>query len=89
MLSAYFLDQQTLAQIGRTLKVHESTISRKLERLTVELRKSIVHALIQAGMSNAQANEALEVDVRDVMLDVRASLQESGKQTFLSQKEER
>jgi RNA polymerase sigma-70 factor (ECF subfamily) len=48
LLSAYFLDGQTLAQIARVLKVHESTISRKLDRLTGELRKAIVHALISS-----------------------------------------
>ena len=32
LLSAYYLDRQTLLQIGRTLRVHEATISRRLKR---------------------------------------------------------
>src|SRR5947207_11979628 len=31
VLASYFLDQRTLAQVARTLSVHESTISRKVE----------------------------------------------------------
>src|SRR3954447_12571217 len=74
LLASYFLDGRRLAEIGRTLGVHESTISRKLDKITTQLRKAIVQALTQRGMSRRQAEEALETDVRDVMLDVRASL---------------
>jgi RNA polymerase sigma-70 factor (ECF subfamily) len=89
LLSAYFLDGRTLAEIARVLKVHESTISRKLDRTTAGLRKSILGALVEAGMSKRQAEEALEADVRDLAVDLRASLQESGAKPFLWEKEER
>jgi RNA polymerase sigma-70 factor (ECF subfamily) len=41
VLCAYFLDRQTLLQIGRQLRVHEATISRRLKRLTADLRKHL------------------------------------------------
>jgi len=89
LLSAYFLDGRTLAEIGRVLKVHESTVSRKLDRTIAQLRKSILRALVEAGMSKQQAEEALEADVRDLAVDLRASLQESNVKPFLWEREER
>jgi RNA polymerase sigma-70 factor (ECF subfamily) len=74
ILSAYYLDGRTLAEIARMLGVHESTISRKLDKLAKSLRKQIVAALTKAGMSRRQAEEALEVDVRDLEVDIRRSL---------------
>jgi RNA polymerase sigma-70 factor, ECF subfamily len=74
ILAAYFLDDRTLAEIARMLSVHESTISRKLERAVKGLRGEIVAALQKKGMSRRQAEEALETDVRDLAVDVRASL---------------
>jgi len=83
ILAAYYLDGRTLAEIARTHGVHESTISRRLDRLTAALRKRIVRGLRQRGMSAQAAEEALEADVRDLALDVRASLlQESAARTF-------
>jgi RNA polymerase sigma-70 factor (ECF subfamily) len=83
VLSAYYLDGRTLAEIARMLGVHESTISRKLDRLAKSLRKQIVAALVRRGMSRRQAEEALEVDVRDLQLDIRRSLaQESSPPPF-------
>jgi RNA polymerase sigma-70 factor (ECF subfamily) len=74
ILSAYFLDGRTLAEIARMLGVHESTISRKLDKLAKSLRKQIITALTRGGMSRRQAEEALEVDVRDLQVDIRRSL---------------
>jgi RNA polymerase sigma-70 factor (ECF subfamily) len=83
VLSAYYLDGRTLAEIARMLRVHESTISRKLDKLAKSLRKQIVAALGRRGMSRRQAEEALEVDVRDLHLDIRRSLtQESSPPAF-------
>ena len=48
ILSAYYLDGRTLAEIARMLGVHESTISRKLDKLAKSLRKQIVAALGRA-----------------------------------------
>ncbi|MGA3025186.1 MAG: sigma-70 family RNA polymerase sigma factor [Bryobacteraceae bacterium] len=83
ILAAYYLDGKTLAEIARMHGVHESTISRRLDRLTAALRKRIVRGLRQRGMSARAAEEALEADVRDLALDVRGSLlQESAARTF-------
>src|SRR5689334_15915435 len=75
LLSSYFLDGRRLAEIGRALGVHESTISRKLEKLLKDIRKRIRKDLEQRGMSRRQAEEALEADVCDFALDVRSRLQ--------------
>lgn len=74
VLSAYYLDGRTLAEIARMIGVHESTVSRKLDKLAKSLRKQIVAALTKGGMSRRQAEEALDVDVRDLQLDIRRSL---------------
>ena len=89
ILAAYFLDQRTLAEIAQTLGVHESTISRKLGKVTAGLRKQIVSGLRQRGMSKRQAEEALEADVRDFSLDIRGRLQETTARTFSGKKEAR
>src|SRR5206468_6507268 len=49
VLASYFLDQRTLAQIARALSVHESTISRKVEKLTKGVRKQVLKNLMQQG----------------------------------------
>ena len=42
ILANYYLDDRTLAEIARLLGVHESTISRKLEKITAATRKAIL-----------------------------------------------
>lgn len=74
LLSSYFLDGKRLAEIGRVLGVHESTISRKMEKLLKELRRQIRKELERRGMSRRQAEEALETDVRDLQINVATSL---------------
>jgi len=76
ILASYYLDGRTLAEIARMLGVHESTISRRVEKITASLRKRIVRGLRERGMDAKAAGEALEADVRDLTLDVRARLQE-------------
>jgi RNA polymerase sigma-70 factor (ECF subfamily) len=83
VLASYFLDGRTLAEIARTLGVHESTISRKLDKLAKSLRKHILAGLGTRGMSRRQAQEALDVDVRDLRLNIRSRLtQENPASTF-------
>lgn len=87
ILAYYFLDDLTLAKIAGILGVHESTISRRLEKVVKILRKDIVLRLTQQGMSRRQAEEALDVDVRDLTIDIRGSLtQDSGGEAFSKQK---
>lgn len=86
VLSAYYLDERTLADIARMLGVHESTISRKLDKLAKLLRKQIVAALARRGMSRRQAEEALETDVRDMQIDIRRSLAQESTPAAFSEK---
>jgi len=82
-LASYYLDGRTLAEIARTLGLHESSVSRRLDRLSTGLRKRILAGLRARGMSHAQATEALETDVRDIQLNLRSRLaQDSGANTF-------
>ena len=89
ILASYYLDERTLAEIARTLAVHESTISRKLDKVVKSLRKQIVVKLERKGMSRRQAQEALDVDVRDLRLNLRDRVtQESGVRAFSEKKSE-
>lgn len=82
-LASYYLDGRTLAEIARTLGLHESSVSRRMDRLSTGLRKRILAGLRARGMSHAQATEALETDVRDIQLNLRSRLaQDSGAKTF-------
>lgn len=74
ILAYYFLDDLTLARIAAIMRVHESTISRRLEKLVRQLRKDIVLRLTRKGMSRRQAEEALLTDVRDLAVDLRKQL---------------
>ena len=87
ILASYFLDERTLAEIARALSVHESTVSRKVEKLTKNLRKQIVKALIRMGMSRRQAEETLETDARDLRLDIRTSLAQDSANVAFSNRE--
>jgi RNA polymerase sigma-70 factor, ECF subfamily len=84
LLASYYLDQRTLANIGRQLCVHESTISRKLEKLMKELRKRIRKRLQAAGLNSRRCDELLlELDVRDLNVNVAENLrQERPIETF-------
>lgn len=82
-LASYYLDGRTLAEIARTLGLHESSVSRRLDRLSSGLRKRILTGLRAQGMSHAQAAEALETDVRDIHLNLRSRLtQDSSAKAF-------
>src|SRR5579884_3060581 len=70
VLASYYLDHRTLTEIGGIIGVHDSTISRRLEKLLKGLRKQIMAGLVQRGMNRTQAEEALEADVRYLQIDV-------------------
>lgn len=77
LLTSYYLDQRTLANIGRQMGAHESTISRKLERLMKELRKRIRRRLQASGISYRRCDELLlELDVRDLNINVAGNLRQ-------------
>lgn len=74
LLASYYLDGQTLAAIASLLGVHESTVSRRLDRTVRAVTKNIIKGLQRRGLSRDQAREALEADVRDLTVDVRSHL---------------
>lgn len=84
LLASYYLDRRTLAEIGRQLGVHESTISRKLDRVTSAVRKEVQQLLLTGGFNARQCDEMLaELDVRDMNVDVEGKLrQERSTETF-------
>ncbi len=86
VLAAYYLDNRTLTEIGRIVGVHESTISRRLEKLLKMLRKHVMTGLQSKGMDRVQAEEALEADVRYLTVDVRRRLQENRSAAFQQDK---
>lgn len=81
LLASYYLDRRTLAEIGRGLGVHESTISRKLDRATGALRKKIRQDLQADGLSPGECDDLLaELDVRDLNVDLEAHLKQERRQ---------
>jgi RNA polymerase sigma-70 factor (ECF subfamily) len=86
ILAAYYLDNRTLTEIGRMIGVHESTVSRRMEKLLKGLRKHVMTGLQARGMNRGQAEEALEADVRFLTVDVRRRLQETGRPAFQQDK---
>jgi RNA polymerase sigma-70 factor (ECF subfamily) len=90
LMAAYYLDHRTLAEIAKLQGVHESTISRKLERAVKGVCKRIVKRLVQEGMDFRQAQEAMEnTDVRDLRVRVRETLrQEMPETAFYKEKGE-
>lgn len=85
LLASYYLDRRTLQQIAQMLGVHESTVSRKLARLTHDLRKQLLKQLRSLGLDRRAAEEALGIDVRDVDIDIRKILQIPAAATFSRQ----
>jgi hypothetical protein len=85
LLACYYVDQQTLAEIGRTLGEHESTVSRQLERTRRLLRESVTEALRRGtpafdghsgdpGLADAQVELAFEYAVEDWAFDLSRAL---------------
>src|SRR4029077_3598437 len=81
ILSCYYVDQLTLAEIGRMLREHESTVSRQLERLRRALRESVTQALqretparngrpAEPALDVAQVELAFEYAVEDWPFDL-------------------
>jgi len=83
LLKAYYLDEQTFQELGALLQQHETTVARKLKRITEGLRKHVLRNLRDAGLSRRQAEEMFEVDPRDLSVDMRKLLQDSRLGTFI------
>jgi RNA polymerase sigma-70 factor (ECF subfamily) len=85
LLSSYYLDRRTLIEIARVLKVHEATVSRRLNRLVAGMRKQLLKNLRLAGMRKGEAEEALGADPRDIEINLRSLLQISQPAAFTVQ----
>ncbi len=86
-LRLYYAAEQTLAEIGRKLGEHESSVSRNLERTRRELRQWVEQALRKgssvdgaspaAGLSDAQIALCFEYAAEDSPIDLDKPLPES------------
>jgi RNA polymerase sigma-70 factor len=85
ILACYYVDQLTLAEIGRLLHEHESTVSRQLERLRHALRENVARALLresparngrpaEPALDKAQVELAFEYAVEDWPFDLSQAL---------------
>jgi RNA polymerase sigma factor (sigma-70 family) len=85
LLACYYVDQLTLAEIGRTLREHESTVSRQLERTRRELREAVTQTLLggspardghgpEPGLDEAQVELAFEYALGDWPFDLARAL---------------
>ncbi len=88
ILACYYVDQLTLAEIGRLLREHESTVSRQLERLRRALREGVTQALrrdtpasngrpAEPALDMAQVELAFEYAVEDWPFDLSQALSAS------------
>lgn len=80
-LALYYAEDLTLAEVGRRLGEHESSVSRNLERIRGELRRDVENLLrsgmprfdgqaAETGLGEAQITLCLQYAVEDVPLDL-------------------
>jgi RNA polymerase sigma-70 factor (ECF subfamily) len=74
LLAAYFFDGWSLADIAKSLGVHESTVSRRLDRVLRDLRRGISAGLRRRGMNPRQIEESMESGVRELPFEMRGVL---------------
>jgi RNA polymerase sigma-70 factor, ECF subfamily len=64
-LALYYAQQLTLAQVGRVLKEHESTVSRQLARTRGAIRKHVEEHLRNAGLNDPEIARCFESVMED------------------------
>jgi len=75
-LAYYYVDELTLAQIGKLLGEHEATVSRKLERTRADLRRCVEVALREEKkLSEAQLQLCFDYARREWPFDLTRALQ--------------
>jgi len=74
LLAAYFFDGWSLADIATRLGVHESTVSRRMDRVLRDVRRGITVSLRKRGMSPRQIEESLQSGVRELPFEIRGVL---------------
>jgi RNA polymerase sigma-70 factor (ECF subfamily) len=71
-LSYYYLRDLKLAEIGRLLGEHESTVSRKLEQARQAIRSEVEEAMgRECGMSPAEVRDCYEAALDDGIFDFK------------------
>jgi RNA polymerase sigma factor (sigma-70 family) len=89
-LRLYYAKEQTLAEIGRTLAEHESSVSRNLERIRRELRRAVEEALrrgpiaangasSEPGLSEEEISLCFAYASEDAPIDLDKLFPRSGK----------
>jgi RNA polymerase sigma-70 factor (ECF subfamily) len=85
LLACYYVDQLTLAEIGKTFGEHESTVSRQLERTRRALRETVTDVLRQGmpavdgragdpALDESQVEVAFEYALEDWAFDLSRAL---------------
>lgn len=85
LVAGYYVDQMTLAEIGRMTHEHESTVSRQLDRIRRSLRERVTEELLREipaadgaaadpGLDRAQVAAALEYALEDWPFDLPRAL---------------
>jgi RNA polymerase sigma-70 factor, ECF subfamily len=88
LLSLYYVQELTLAQIARLRGVHEATISRQLQNIRIELRQSVESLLARGSiaqngrppaksLSPAEIRRCLDYALEDGSFDLSAALAEN------------
>lgn len=75
-LISYYLQDLTLAEIGKTLNEHEATVSRKLERVRQELKEKVV-AILKSGCAAKNGPDAQPGHVSSSGNDGQAGLDDA------------
>lgn len=88
-LQLYYVRQMKLAEIGRQLGEHESSVSRHLERIRGELRAQTEKLLRETfSLSDAEIQQCLEYAAEDVPLDFRQMFPEKKSGTLPASRKE-
>jgi RNA polymerase sigma-70 factor len=85
LVASYYVDQMTLAAIGRMIHEHESTVSRQLDRIRRSLRERVTEELLRdipaadgeaadPGLDRAQVAAALDYALEDWAFDLPRAL---------------
>ena len=78
-LISYYLNDLTLAEIGKAMNEHEATVSRKLERVRLELKDRVV-AILKSGCVAKDGPQAQSGAPRQPGLDDRSEERRVGKE---------
>ena len=85
-LKLYYVEERTLAEIGKRLGEHESSVSRNMDRIRKEIRENIEEILGEPvpgpAMSGAQIALCFEYAAEDVPIDLGKLLKQSDTETL-------